>query len=280
MRRKDGLLVGVDEAGVGTLAGPMVMACAAYKSSFEFPPDPMFTDSKKVRHGTRFKGIRRILQTMEWAKVIVFPASVITEMGVWEAWESGIDMILDSCKKDDRVREVIVDGQFRKFRATLALPFRLEAVPDADIDFPCVAAASNLAKDCQVICMDELAETYPEFGFDSHHGYLTSAHKDALERFGRTVEHRTGYGDMMSYPLVKEDRNKHLTSSVEVFDLKGAPTSYPLEASHGEGVRSRQALSRSAGRPARKAAHHGPKSSNVGPHRHRKIVRPGHPAQR
>lgn len=179
MRRQYGDICGVDEAGRGPLAGPVV--CAAVV----LPPHARFdalTDSKKLSEKQRERLFNEIVAQATAHKIVVVGNDTIDRVNILAATMQGMKAAINALKTP---AAAFVDGN---------------RVPDADI--PCVAvvkgdatsasiaAASVLAKVTRDRIMTDYDIVYPEYGFAQHKGYPTKAHYDAVRAYGLIEIHR------------------------------------------------------------------------------------------
>ncbi len=177
------LIVGVDEAGVGCWAGCCFVAAVAIDRGVILPE--CVKDSKCV---SDIRMARAVVQRSA-AHIFVERASVrlINDLGIWNAWQRAMKTLLGRVERLDANLEVIIDGN-------RPVPGRMgRCVPRADKTIPVVGAASIVAKDEQLWSMWVADQRHPEYGFDQHHGYGTSQHREALETHGICDLHRTGY---------------------------------------------------------------------------------------
>ncbi len=181
------MIGGLDEVGYGCIAGPCVIAFAA------FPKDalriPGVRDSKQI--SSRPERTRLYKEVLQQAAVVSFgyaSAQFISENGLVSAWQAAASMAL-SCAHADEIEglQLIVDGD----RPVVDFPQRLQLVlPKADATHWQVSAASILAKEVRDRAMEELAKTYPVYRWDSNMGYGTKEHMAALDEHGPTPFHR------------------------------------------------------------------------------------------
>ena len=178
---EDALICGIDEAGRGPLAGPVTAAAVILPKDF---PVEKLDDSKKLSEKKRSE-----LEILIKEKALFW--------GIGEASHVEIDEInilsatllamkrafLAMLEKDsasmNRKLAAIVDGIFCP---EISVP--VIAVPKADAKFPCVMAASILAKTERDRIMMKYAELYPEYGYDKHKGYPTAAHREICKKIG------------------------------------------------------------------------------------------------
>ncbi|WP_457630520.1 ribonuclease HII [Oceanithermus sp.] len=175
---RDGRLVaGVDEAGRGALAGPVVVAAVILP-----PGRHPYRDSKKLSPRQRELLLDRLLgSALAWA-VAAASASEIDRLGVLRATHAAAYAALARLRRPAGV--VITDYLFLDLETPLLAPPRAE---DAS---PSVAAASILAKVVRDRHMQGLHHLYPNYGFAAHKGYGTARHLAALRRYGPCPVHR------------------------------------------------------------------------------------------
>lgn len=179
----DGLLAGVDEAGRGPLAGPVVAAAVILD---DLQPIAGLNDSKKLsarRREALFDEIR--------AKALCFcvaQASVeeIDRLNILQASMLAMQRAVQGLRL--RPALVQVDGN-----RLPRLDVRAEAIVQGDALVPAISAASILAKVTRDRWCEEFAQRYPDYGFAAHKGYGTAAHLQALARYGATEQHRRSF---------------------------------------------------------------------------------------
>jgi len=180
-------LAGVDEAGRGCLAGPLVAAAVVLDYSLApFPDLAGLTDSKllcpEVRE-TMFRGVLRSAARVSWA---VYSPSSIDGQGLHRCNLLALSHALDSLRGEYAL--AVVDG-FDVKRPDL----RARALVGADYKSAAVAAASVVAKVVRDRLMRSLDPLFPEYGFAEHVGYGTDRHREALRRHGPCVMHRLSF---------------------------------------------------------------------------------------
>lgn len=176
-------LCGVDEAGRGPLAGPVVAAAVMLDPA---RPIEGLRDSKKLSAVARERlaeAIRR--EAFVWC---VAEASVeeIDRLNILHATMLAMRRAVEGLGRapDD----VWVDGN-----RCPEWPWRSQAVVKGDDKVAAIAAASILAKTARDAFMRQLHETYPVYGFDRHMGYGTAQHLDALKAHGACPQHRRSF---------------------------------------------------------------------------------------
>ncbi len=178
-----GPMAGIDEAGRGPLAGPVVAAAVVLD-----PQSPVagVTDSKKLTARARerlFDAIRS--QAVAYA---IAEASVaeIDRHNILQAALLAMQRAVDGL--GGRAAHAVVDGNTCP---RLGIPARARV--KADLEVPCVGAASILAKVTRDRAMLGLHERYPAYGFDRHKGYPTRDHLARLAEHGPCPEHRRSF---------------------------------------------------------------------------------------
>ncbi|MEJ2384519.1 MAG: ribonuclease HII [Xanthomonadales bacterium] len=176
-------VAGVDEAGRGPLAGPVVVAAVILD-----PDRPIegLADSKKLNETRREVLYAQIVESaLAWSVIAVTPAE-IDRINILQATLAGMRRAVASLEPPAQM--ALIDGN----RAP-ELPCPSRTVIGGDALEPAISAASILAKVTRDRHMCALHERFPEYGFDRHKGYPTAAHLDALERCGPCAEHRRSF---------------------------------------------------------------------------------------
>jgi len=170
-------LCGIDEAGRGPLAGPLVMAGVILRK----PVDGLM-DSKKLTEKKREILFSLVMENSDHL-IVSFSASQIDEMGISKCLQNGLQCILN------HFTEVtyLFDGN-----STFGVD-NIETMVRADEKIAEVSAASILAKVTRDREMCEMAKLYPQYGFEKHKGYGTKAHIDALAKYDRCAIHRKSF---------------------------------------------------------------------------------------
>jgi len=176
-------VAGVDEAGRGPLAGPVVVAAVILD-----PERPItgLNDSKKLsarRREALFELIRR--QSLAWS-IVDITAGQIDELNILQATLLGMRQAVESLSPAPRL--ALVDGN----RAP-TLPCDLRTLVGGDGLEPAISAASILAKVTRDRMMLDLHRRFPQYGFDRHKGYPTPDHLQRLAEFGPCEAHRKSF---------------------------------------------------------------------------------------
>ena len=192
-------LAGVDEAGRGPLAGPVVAAAAILPEGWLEAglPEPLsrLNDSKKLTEKVREELFGAIVATsaIEFGVSIV-DAAVIDQINILQATHRAMNDALSQL--DPKPGHVLVDGNLVQ---TLALP--QTAIVKGDSKSFSIAAASILAKVTRDRLMCEYHEQWPDYGFAGHKGYGTGAHLAAIDAHGPCPIHRLSFAPLRTAQL-------------------------------------------------------------------------------
>lgn len=177
------LICGIDEAGRGPLAGPV---CAAAVILPEHAEIPGLNDSKKLSDKKR-RELMPLIKEQALAYGIAFASEAeIDEINILQATFLAMKRALELLNIQPDL--VLVDGN-----RDPNLGLTTETVVHGDSLSANIAAASVLAKVTRDDLMIELAEKYPQYGFEVHKGYGTKVHYQALEQFGPCEIHRQSF---------------------------------------------------------------------------------------
>ncbi len=179
-----GLIAGVDEAGRGPLAGPVVAAAVILD---DLQPIKGLNDSKQLTARARER-----LYVEIHAKALCFciaQASVeeIDALNILQATMLAMRRAVEGLRL--RPNKVLVDGN-----RLPTLKVAAEAIVQGDAKVKAISAASILAKVHRDRLCQELHRQHPEYGFDGHKGYPTPAHLAALKEHGACPHHRRSFG--------------------------------------------------------------------------------------
>ena len=173
-------ICGVDEAGRGPLAGPVCAAAVILPPNLEIPG---LNDSKKLTDKMR-RELFPIIKEKAIAYGIAFASEQeIDEINILQATFLAMQRPIDQL--EGKAKFALIDGNREK---DFGLPVR--TVVKGDSRSANIAAASVLAKVTRDLYMEELAEKYPQYGFEIHKGYGTKAHYAALTEHGACEAHR------------------------------------------------------------------------------------------
>ncbi|MFM1909500.1 MAG: hypothetical protein RLZZ545_198 [Actinomycetota bacterium] len=181
-------VAGVDEAGRGPCAGPLVVAAVILKDPFA-PELEQVRDSKEVPETQREALFELIMNIADSVSVITVSASEIDERGVHAANLDGMRRAVKGLTLEPAY--VLTDGY-----AIEGLAVPNVAVWKGDQVVTAISAASIIAKVTRDRLMVDLDAVYPEYGFAKHKGYITAAHTAALAQYGPCAEHRKSFSNI------------------------------------------------------------------------------------
>ena len=182
------LSVGFDEAGRGPLAGPVSAAAVILPQDF---PLEILNDSKKLTEKKRLAAELVIKEKACWGIALV-DHKKIDEINILEASMLAMKIAFEEMLKKLPAwcqsagldySSVVLNGITDGTRCPeVSIECRCE--PKADGKYPCVMAASILAKTCRDRLMLEMDKKYPEYGYAKHKGYPTKAHREVCHKLG------------------------------------------------------------------------------------------------
>ncbi len=176
-------ICGVDEAGAGPLAGDVYAAAVILPEDYDLP---YLDDSKKVTQRRREALFLQIQeQAIAWAVATATPEE-IDEINILNARMLAMDRAIHMLSPAPDF--ALIDGN----RST-GIHISHETVVKGDTRSASIAAASILAKVSRDRYMVEMAEKYPEYGFEKHKGYPTKFHYERLRAFGPCSIHRKSF---------------------------------------------------------------------------------------
>lgn len=183
------LIVGIDEAGRGPLAGPVFAAAVVFDPSYV---NEEINDSKKLSEKKREELFLEIKEHALAYAISSVSADTIDEINIYEATKK---CMLDALSKINVPYDMIITDAMK-----LKTEKPLIAMVKGDAQCLNIAAASILAKVSRDHYMAELDKEYPQYGFAKHKGYGTKLHMDALKKYGPIEHiHRKSYAPIKSF---------------------------------------------------------------------------------
>ena len=178
-------IAGIDEAGRGCLAGPVVAAAVVFTDYEKIPAG--VNDSKALSHEKREILRQKIIAepSIKWALGVVSAEEIDRSdilRATWKAMRLAVEQLIPPAQF------ILVDGNPVK-----GLPLPSQNIVKGDANSASIAAASILAKTYRDDMMDEFEKQYPGYGFAEHKGYGTARHLEALQNLGVTPIHRTTF---------------------------------------------------------------------------------------
>ena len=181
-------IAGVDEAGRGACAGPLVIASVVLNDPFAAEL-AVVRDSKEIPEGKRDAVFDLIHQVAASVSVVIVPASEVDARGVHAANLDGMRRAVQGLSVEPAY--VLTDGY-----AIEGLGVPNLAVWKGDQVVVSISAASVIAKVTRDRIMREMDLEFPQYGFAGHKGYITAAHTKALNEHGPCSQHRTSFANV------------------------------------------------------------------------------------
>ena len=180
------LIAGIDEAGRGPLAGPVVVACCI------MPKDSMIegvNDSKKISEKKREKLYEQITNEAISYGVGIIGQREIDEINILQATKKGLTLAIQETEAKQKPDVILVDA-LTKIN-TDGIPY--QSIIHGDAISYSIACASIIAKVTRDRMMRQWDEVYPQYGFAKHKGYGTAEHIKAIKEYGPCPLHRTTF---------------------------------------------------------------------------------------
>ena len=181
-------IAGVDEAGRGACAGPLVIAAVVLHNPFA-PELAVVRDSKEIPESKRDAVFELIQSIAASVSVVIVPAAQVDARGVHAANLDGMRRAVQGLNVEPAY--VLTDGY-----AIEGLGVPNLAVWKGDQVVVSISAASVIAKVTRDRIMRELDEDFPLYGFAGHKGYITAAHTKALNEHGPCAQHRQSFANV------------------------------------------------------------------------------------
>lgn len=185
------MILGIDEAGRGPWAGPLVVGAVVLGCEIDG-----LNDSKKLTKKRREQLEVEILEKAQAATTGWVAAAELDEIGMSEALRLATRRAVEQITVP--YHEIIIDGTVN-FLSDTSKGRYVTTLPKADALIPSVSAASIIAKVARDRYMTELDEKHPEYGFKNHAGYGVAKHREAIERIGVIEEHRLSFAPLQKY---------------------------------------------------------------------------------
>jgi len=179
-------IAGIDEAGRGAIAGPLFVGFVIFPQGYE---NPEIKDSKLLTSEKREELYEVICKEALCYAVSQATVEEINELGIIKAFFLAIERVLTQVKEQFKPELLLIDGplcypQYKGLQKALVKGDRLSLN---------IAAASILAKVSRDRYMREIAESYPQYGFEKHKGYATREHLLAIQKYGLSPLHRRAF---------------------------------------------------------------------------------------
>lgn len=188
-------IVGIDEAGRGPIAGPLVVAAVRFPADFDHEE---IYDSKKLSEKKRRLLFKEIIKLADEYHILIIDTKTVDELNIYRATQKAMEDLVQMFKQCDGV-------------LTDAMPLKVcpcEYIPiiKGDQKSVSIAAASILAKVTRDGIMSGYDVLYPEYGFAKHKGYPTKAHIEAMHQYGVIdIIYRYSYGPVKAMDQLQFD---------------------------------------------------------------------------
>lgn len=175
-------IVGLDEAGRGPMAGPLVVGAVIFPQGYY---NDKINDSKKLTEKKREELYQIIIQEALAYQIEIIDVADVDRLNVYQASKKGMIDAIDhlSIRPDYALTDAMPLGDVIEH----------QAIVKGDAKSLSIGAASILAKVTRDHIMNDYAKIYPEYGFEKHKGYPTKQHKEALKAYGVTPIHRHSF---------------------------------------------------------------------------------------
>ncbi|WP_300920271.1 ribonuclease HII [uncultured Dubosiella sp.] len=184
-------IVGIDEAGRGPIAGPLVVAGVVFDKGYR---NEEIDDSKKLSEKKRERLFEQIIEDAKAYEILVVCEQTIDALNIYRATQVAMEQIAKDLKGD----LVLTDAMpLRNYDGSFV------AVVKGDQKSLSIAAASILAKVTRDHWMFKLDAMHEEYGFKNHKGYPTKQHIENLSRYGVLDIHRKSYGPVKKQLEIK-----------------------------------------------------------------------------
>ncbi|WP_298590318.1 ribonuclease HII [uncultured Selenomonas sp.] len=181
------LVAGVDEAGRGPLAGPVVVAAVILPLGLFLPH---LNDSKKLSAAVREELFSAIMKSAVAVEIVSISEKIIDERNIYQATKQGMYEAVSALRPQPQ--HVLLDA------VPLKLPMTSSPIVHGDAKSASIAAASIAAKVTRDRLMLKYDEEYPQYGFKKHKGYGTAEHLAALQEYGSCPIHRRSFEPIRS----------------------------------------------------------------------------------
>lgn len=189
------VIVGMDEAGRGPLAGPLSIACVILPQGYE---NSEINDSKKLTEKKRERLFDEINKVAKYVGIKLIDEKTIDELNIYAATKKGMEDLIKEIPF--KVDVVLVDAMKIELN-------NVEVVPliHGDALSTSIAAASIIAKVTRDRIMYDIDKEYPNYDFKNNKGYGTKKHMEAIEKYGICKYHRLTYYPASKYAQMKLD---------------------------------------------------------------------------
>lgn len=195
----DGIVIGVDEAGRGPLAGPVVAAAVVLGEGVPAGLD----DSKKLSAKRRATLDEQVRETCHWAVAVVEPEE-IDRLNIFMATMTAMTRCVSELtgRIPAAPKEILIDGNMTPAGRCADWCWPARAIVGGDGIEQAISAASIVAKEWRDRLMIAAAREHPQFGWERNKGYGTREHMEALRLHGPTQHHRQSFAPVAQATLL------------------------------------------------------------------------------
>ena len=193
------IIIGIDEVGRGSWAGPLFFAAVCFtRSPDELPPGVFIRDSKALNRAQRARS-SAFLRKNSIFSIARVPRGTIDSMGLQKAMVLGLRRIIRNIQRKILKSQEFLNKEIPELSFMIdglkicRIQEKHEFVVRGDSKILEISAASIIAKVARDRCIARLGKVYPEYGFGNHMGYGTREHQLALQKYGICRIHRTSY---------------------------------------------------------------------------------------
>ena len=190
------VIAGLDEAGRGPMAGPLVVAMVILNPKKKIEG---LNDSKQLSEKKREALYQEIMANAKEVQVEVINVDDVDKLNVYQASKIGMLKCLDKAKT--KIDFVLTDAMPLDDR------WEHEAIIKGDAKSASIAAASIIAKVTRDHIMYDLAKEYPEYHFEKHKGYVTKLHLEMINKYGVSEVHRKSFAPVQE--VIKKENVSH-----------------------------------------------------------------------
>jgi ribonuclease HII len=189
-------VVGIDEAGRGPLAGPVVAGCVCITSPSQVVE--IVRDSKKMTERQRNEAYEMIKEKSDGYGIGIVDAKRIDKVGIRRAVLEAMTKAVEEIEKmlKQKIDYIIADGGIM-----LIENYNMESINHGDLNHYSIAAGSVLAKVTRDRIMNQYANEFPKYGFEKHVGYGTKLHMEMIQKYGPCEIHRMTFAPFSTKPI-------------------------------------------------------------------------------
>lgn len=182
------IFCGIDEAGRGPLAGPVVVAGVIMRKSSKIEG---IKDSKKLTFLKRDNLFQQITENALHYEIQIIDEKTIDDINILKSCMLGMESVMNKFR--EKCDKYLIDGNYLKFHDDRHISYNYETIVKGDDKVYEISCASILAKVTRDRIMIESDILYPEYGFKNHKGYATKKHIEAILNYGPCKIHRTTF---------------------------------------------------------------------------------------